>query len=98
MGHRLYHVTDFRIVGDYMLQLTFDDGAQQTIDFRPILYGELLGPLRDLRLFNQVTLDPIAHTVVWSNGADFDPETLRHWPQYADELATRARQWSAVSG
>ena len=97
MSHRLYRVTDFRLVDEYTIQLTFDDGAQQTIDFGPVLYGELFGPLRDQHLFNQVTLDPIAHTIVWPNGADFDPETLRHWPQYAEELAARARQWSAVS-
>ena len=39
------------------------------------------GPLRDLAQFNQVSIDPIARTLAWPNGADFDPETLRNWPQ-----------------
>jgi hypothetical protein len=54
------------------------------------------GPLQDLTLFNQVQLDPVAHTLTWPNGADFDPETLRNWSEYRDELAERAQQWIQV--
>lgn len=96
MYHKLYKVTRFEIVGDYALLVSFDDGAQQVIDFEPVLHGEMWGPLRDLTLFNQVTIDPIARTLTWPNGADFDPETLRNWPRYKDELAARARQWELV--
>ena len=34
-----------------------------------------------------------AHTLVWLNGADFDPATLRDWPDCAADLIARARQW-----
>jgi hypothetical protein len=34
------------------------------------------GPLRDQALFRQVRLDSEVHTLVWPNGADFDPATL----------------------
>ena len=78
------------------MRVSFDDGAQQVIDFKPVLYGEMWGPLRDLTLFNQVALDSIARTLTWPNGADFDPETLRNWPQYKDELAARAQQWDMI--
>jgi len=54
MYHELYRVTDFRIVGEYTLEVHFDDGSEQTIDFRPVLYGQMWSPLRDLRFFNQV--------------------------------------------
>ena len=91
MTHRLYKVMAMAIFGEYTLRLEFDDGAIQVIDFAPILFGELYGPLRDLNLFNQVALDPVAHTVIWPNGADFDPETLRHWPDYVEELSARVR-------
>ena len=78
----LYRIRHFVIVKDYVkdytLRIYFDDGSEQTIDFSPVLYCEVLGPLRDLTLFNQVTLDPIAHTLTWPSGADFDPETLRN--------------------
>ena len=93
MAHRLYKVTRFNIAGDYTLSIYFDDGSEQVVDFRPVLHGEVFGPLRDIAFFNQVTLDPIVHTLTWPNGADFDPETLRNWPDYIEELATRAQHW-----
>ena len=94
MYHKLYKVIDYELIGKYTIRVKFDDGINQVIDFEPVLYGEMWGPLRDLALFGQVTIDPIAHTLMWPNGADFDPETLRNWPEYQDELAARAKQWS----
>jgi hypothetical protein len=91
--HELYRVTRFEIVGNYVLRVWFDDGSEQTIDFEPVLYGSMWGPLRDLNVFNQVRLDPEAETLVWPNEADFDPETLRNWPLYKDRLAERAQSW-----
>jgi hypothetical protein len=93
MNHAIVRVRDFRIVGPYTLGVTFDDGSEQVIDFRPVLAGELFGPLRDLGLFNQVHIDPEVHTLVWPNGADFDPATLHDWPEYVGALAALARQW-----
>ena len=84
MSHALYDVVDFKIVGDYTLQVKFDDGSEQVINLEPILYGNIYGPLRNLATFNQVKLDPELKTLVWPNGADFDPETLRNWPIYRD--------------
>jgi hypothetical protein len=93
MRHRIYRVVEFEIVAAYILRVRFDDGSQQTIDFRPVLGGELFRPLRELAFFNQVRIDPEAHTLVWPNGADFDPATLHDWPQYATALADRVRRW-----
>jgi hypothetical protein len=59
-----------------------------------VLAGALYGPLRDLALFKQVRIDPEVQTLVWPNGADFDPETLHDWPEYADAWLERAREWS----
>ncbi len=93
MIHPIYRVRSFEIVRPYTLRVRFDDNTEQVIDFLPVLAGELYGPLRDLALFNQVQIDPEVHTLVWPNGADFDPATLHDWPAYADSLAARARQW-----
>ena len=97
MYHKLYRVVDFELAGDYTLRVRFDDGAEQLVDFQPVLYGEMWGPLRDSAFFKKVTLDPVAYTLTWPNGADFDPETLRNWPDYKDELAVRAQQWVKVT-
>ena len=66
-------VEEFEIVGLYTLRVIFDDATEQVIDFEPVLRGELYGPLRDPALFNQVALDREVGTLVWPNGADFDP-------------------------
>ena len=96
MYHQLYRVTKFEIVGEYTIRVGFDDGSEQVIDFKPVLFGEMWGPLQDLSLFEQVEIDEIAHTLSWPNGADFDPETLRNWPKYVTELTERAQQWVQV--
>ena len=79
-----------------MLEIHFDDSEKQTINFEPVLHGEMYGPLRDLSLFNQVKIDPEVFTIVWPNGADFDPAILRNWNQYIDELSKRAEDWELV--
>ncbi len=96
MLHPIHRVRSFEIVGPHTLRVGFDDGSEQVIDFRPILAGELFGPLRDIALFNRVQIDPEVHTLVWPNGADFDPATLHDWPECRDSLAARARQWECT--
>ena len=97
MFHPIHRVRAFEIVAPYTLRVRFADGAEQTINFRPVLAGELYGPLADLTLFNQVRLDPEVQTLVWPNGADFDPAILHDWPKLADAFAALARQWELVA-
>lgn len=94
MSHPVHRVTRFSIVSPYTLLVAFADGTEQRIDFRPVLHGQLFGPLQDLAVFNAVRLDTEAGTLVWPNDADFDPATLHDWPDVGEELATRARTWA----
>ena len=96
MKHPIHRVQTVEIVAAYTLRVRFEDDTEQTIDFRPMLAGELYGPLRELSLFNEVTIDPEVHTLVWPNGADFDPATLHDWPAYAAELRERSKRWELV--
>ncbi len=80
----------------YTFRVHFGDQTEQVINFEPVLAGELFRPLRNLGLFDQVRIDPEVHTLVWPNGAGFDPATLHDWPEQADALATRARQWERM--
>jgi hypothetical protein len=95
-GHPLHRVRSFDRIDAHVLRVEFDDGSWQTIDFKPVLAGELYGPLQDPELFGQVRLDPEVHTLVWPNGADFDPATLHDWPLVVQELTTRARTWAST--
>ena len=91
--HPIHRINSFKTLGAFVLLIQFEDGIEQVIDFTPILTGELYGPLRDVELFNQVSIDPEVHTLVWPNGADFDPATLHDWPVYAQAWKERAKQW-----
>ena len=96
MSHAIHRVQSFAIVAPYMLKVDFSDGTSRRIDFVPVLKGEIYGPLRDVKLFEQVTLDAEVHTLVWPNGADFDPATLHDWPQRAEEVSTAVEDWSST--
>ncbi len=89
MSHPLYDVIAFERMAPYTLRVRFSDGTEQVIDFEPVLYGELFAPLRDLTVFAHVRLDPELKTLVWPNGADFDPYVLHEWPRAVEQLARR---------
>jgi len=96
LKHPIYRVESFQIMSPYTLRVRFNDDTEQVIDFRPVLAGDLYGPLRDLSVFSQVRVDHEVHTLVWPNGADFDPATLHDWPDQVDELVARAREWESI--
>jgi len=97
MNHPIYQVRTVEIVEPYTLRVRFTDDTEQIIYLKPVLAGELYGPLLSLELFNQVAVDSEVKTLVWPNGADFDPATLHDWPKYKDAFAARAREWERIS-
>lgn len=94
MRHAIHRVTAVQAIGAYLLKVSFEDGTTQEIDFEPVLAGELLGPLKDLALFGQVSIDPEVHTLVWPNGADFDPAILHDWPRHSEAFRRRVLDWA----
>lgn len=96
MNHSIHRVTGVQIDGEYTLEVEFSDGTRQKIDFQPIMAGEIYGPLLDRSLFDKVKVDPEVHTLVWPNGADFDPAILHDWPVYEKAFRERAKQWDTV--
>jgi hypothetical protein len=91
--HPIHDVVSYSKVAELTLEVAFDDGTRRVIDFRPVLAGELYGPLADPEVFDRVRLDPDARTLVWPNGADFDPAMLHDWPEVVDDLARLAAGW-----
>lgn len=96
MKHSIHSVKTVAVVAPYTLRLSFEDDTIQVINLEPMLRGELYGPLRDERLFGQVRIDAEVHTVVWPNGADFDPATLHDWPAQGPALIAQAQRWPAM--
>ena len=97
MTHAIHRVHAFEVFGPHALCVEFEDGTTQRIDFSPVLEGEIYGPLRDPALFRQVRLDPEVHTLVWPNGADFDPADLHDWPQRLPAFAAMAKRWAEAT-
>ena len=93
--HPIYQVRFVKIVAPYTLCVGFNDLTEQVIDFLPVLAGELYAPLRSLSVFNQVRIDAEVHTLVWPNGADFDPAMLHDWPENVAALTARVRAWES---
>jgi len=88
----LHDVINFEIVGDYTVRVVFDDKSEQIINFEPILHGPMFGPLRNLSVFNQVTLDCDSGALVWPTGADIDPNVLHDWPHHVDAIIKRRQE------
>lgn len=93
MSHPIHRVKSFEPVAPFTLSVQFADGLERTINFAPVLAGELFGPLNDPAVFGQVRLDTEAHTLVWPNGADFDPATLHDWPEHEAAFRAAAKRW-----
>jgi len=89
MSHPLYDVVEFQPIDTHTLRVRFDDQTEQIIDFAPVLYGEVYGVLREPAFFAQVHLDLEVRTLVWPNGAGFDPYALHAWPRAVEQLAQR---------
>lgn len=97
MSHPIYQVRAVEVLEPYTLRVQFTDNTEQVINLKPVLAGELYAPLLDLQVFEKVTIDPEVKTLVWPNGADFDPATLHDWPEHKDAFAARAREWERAS-
>ena len=93
MKHPIYKVKSFRKIAPYTLKVEFNNGTVREIYFYPILKGKLYGALRDLSLFDKVKIDPEVHTLVWPNGADFDPATLHDWDENFQYMKQLVNKW-----
>jgi hypothetical protein len=73
----LKDVVAAKALGDYRLQLRFEDGVEGVIDLgQQLSFQGVFKPLRDALYFAQVRVDPALGTVAWPNGADLDPDVL----------------------
>jgi len=79
----LPHVVRAKYESEYRIRLTFNDGIQALVDFKPWLSGPVFEPLKQIAYFRKFFLD--GDTVIWPNEADVAPET-----RYEAALATRS--------
>ncbi len=68
----------------YKLQIKFKNGEERIFDLTPYLAIGKFSELRDIRLFNSVTVK--FDSIEWANHLDIDPEFL-----YAHSVAMKPR-------
>ena len=97
MGHPIHKIASFEIPGSHMLTAASDDCTEQSINFKPVLKGELFGSLSDPQVFRQAAIDSQAHMLVWPNRAAFDPATLHDWLEKKKAMKEMAQGWERDS-
>jgi hypothetical protein len=69
-----FRVKSVQPLEDYLIRLTFADGAVKIFDVKPFLDRGLFAQLRDKSLFRSVHVS--FDTVEWANGVDICPELM----------------------
>jgi hypothetical protein len=68
-------IVSVRPLETYELEITFSDGTRGNVSLKDRLFGPMFEPLRDVSLFQQITVDEYG-AVCWPNGADLAPDAL----------------------
>ncbi len=69
-------VADVAHLGGRVLRVVFADGLVRELHFAGVFPG-VLSAIDDDEVFPTVTVDPVAGTISWPEGVDFDPDVLR---------------------
>ncbi|OFX25272.1 MAG: hypothetical protein A2033_06205 [Bacteroidetes bacterium GWA2_31_9] len=67
-------VSKAQYIGDYKIDLLFNNGESKTVDLSDKLNEKIFQPLKDKSYFQSFIIK--YNTIEWSNGADFAPEFL----------------------
>lgn len=76
-----FRIKNFKILRDFVLEIFFEDGKIQIIDFSKIKHKGWWKELENLEYFNLVKISDIKH-LEWPNGQDFKLEHLYDWENY----------------
>lgn len=94
----ILHVTKAKYIGDYKVEVTFNDGRKGVADLQDALSGPVFKPLRDKSLFSQLKVDEELETISWPNGADLAPEYIYFKAfRKEPELRDKFRKWGYIA-
>lgn len=77
-----YNINNFEIIDTFIIQINFEDGKTQIIDFGKINHKGWWKELEDPNYFKQVKIDDIKN-LEWPHGQDFKPEHLYYWEKFS---------------
>ena len=73
----LYDIIEVKVIKNYTLYLSFENGVQGEVDISKIVpFKGLFSKLRDKEYFSTVYVNKDLGTIVWDNGADLSPSYL----------------------
>ncbi|XGV97078.1 MAG: DUF2442 domain-containing protein [Leptolyngbya sp. BL-A-14] len=73
----LRDIVEAQPIEPYCLHLRYEDGVEGVVDLEQMIdFSGIFAPLQDPAYFAQVQIHPELGTLVWSNGADLDPDVL----------------------
>lgn len=65
---------DVKILEDYILEITFDNGEKKQFDVKPYMKFKIFKELEDKNKFKKVKISGLS--IEWENGADICPDEL----------------------
>ena len=68
------HITDARYLGNYKIEVVFNDGRKGLADLSPVITRGAFRKLKDESLFSKVTVNRELDTIAWPCGLDLAPE------------------------
>ena len=89
-------ITSVEPLRPFVVRVTFADGEVRDVDIEPLLEGPAFAPLRDRGEFRRVAVDDATGAVVWSSGADLDPDVTYGIAPAAGTPAARVTTPQAV--
>jgi hypothetical protein len=94
----ILHVTEAKYLGEYKVEVSFNNGRKGIVDLSNALHGTVFQSLKDKSIFAQLKLDKELHTISWPNGADIAPEYLYFQAFKNDpELHAQFKKWGYMS-
>jgi hypothetical protein len=71
----LVRVREVEVISERVVRVVFSDGIVRELDFARCRSG-LFAALDDDAVFHAVSVDPVAGTLAFPGGIDFDPDVL----------------------
>lgn len=79
MMAQLVRIKAVQPLAGFHVRFQFTDGITKEVNLEPYLHGPIFESIHvDPHLFRNVQIDQELGTIVWPNGADIDPDVLRH--------------------
>lgn len=76
-----FNIKTFKFIKEFIIEIQFEDGKTQTIDFQKFDHPGWWKELNDPTYFRTVKLNEMKN-LEWEHGQDFKPEHFYYWEEY----------------